>query len=38
MGGFLLGLGYGIWNEGLLAQTLLRFDQIPIAQFPRSTT
>jgi len=30
---FLLGLAYGIWNEGLLAQTLLRFEHVPIDRF-----
>lgn len=32
-GVFLLGLAYGIWNEGLLAQTLLRFEHVPINRF-----
>jgi hypothetical protein len=32
-GVFVLGLAYGIWNEGLLAQTLIRFDHIPINKF-----
>ena len=32
---FLLGLAYGIWNEGLLAQTLLRRQQVPMPQFDR---
>lgn len=30
---FLLGLAYGIVNEGLLAQTLVRFEHVPIDQF-----
>lgn len=34
-GVFLLGLAYGIWNEGLLAQTLLRRQQVPMPQFDR---
>ena len=34
-GVFLLGLAYGIWNEGLLAQTLIRFDHVPIDKFDR---
>ena len=34
-GVFLLGLAYGIWNEGLLAQTLIRFDHVPINRFDR---
>ena len=33
-GVFLLGLAYGIWNEGLLAQTLLHL-QVPMPQFDR---
>jgi hypothetical protein len=32
-GVFILGLAYGIWNEGLLAQTLLRFENVPINKF-----
>ena len=32
---FVLGLGYGILNEGLLAQTLIRFDNVPISNFDR---
>ncbi len=32
-GVFLLGLAYGFINEGLLAQTLIRFDNVPIAEF-----
>jgi hypothetical protein len=32
-GVFLLGLAYGILNEGLLAQTLLRFENVPINKF-----
>ena len=30
---FLLGLAYGIINEGFLAQTLLRFEHVPIDKF-----
>src|SRR5512135_1878497 len=32
-GVFLLGLAYGIWNEGLLAQTLIRAEHVPIDRF-----
>jgi hypothetical protein len=32
-GVFLLGLAYGIWNEGLLAQTLIRAKYVPIDKF-----
>jgi hypothetical protein len=32
-GVFVLGLAYGIWNEGLLARTLLRYQHVPIARF-----
>jgi MFS family permease len=32
-GVFLLGLAYGIVNEGLLAQTLLRSEHVPISNF-----
>jgi len=32
---FVLGLAYGILNEGLLAQTLVRFDDLPIREFDR---
>jgi hypothetical protein len=32
-GVFLLGLAYGIVNEGLLAQTLIRSDHVPISNF-----
>jgi hypothetical protein len=35
LGVFPLGLAYGIWNEGLLAQTLIRFEQLPIDKFDR---
>lgn len=34
-GVFILGLAYGIWNEGLLAQTLIRLDHVPINKFDR---
>jgi len=34
-GVFLLGLAYGIVNEGLLAQTLLRYEHVPIDRFDR---
>jgi hypothetical protein len=30
---FLLGLAYGIVNEGLLAQTLIRSEHVPISNF-----
>lgn len=30
---FLLGLAYGLWNEGLLAQTLIRAQHVPIDRF-----
>jgi branched-subunit amino acid transport protein len=30
---FLLGLAYGFLNEGLLAQTLIRFEHVPISNF-----
>ncbi len=33
LGVFVIGLAYGIWNEGLLAQTLLRFQHVPIGTF-----
>jgi hypothetical protein len=33
LGLFLLGLAYGIWNEGLLAQTLIRHEHVPMEQF-----
>lgn len=33
LGVVLLGLAYGILNEGLLAQTLLRVEQVPIRNF-----
>ena len=33
LGVFVLGLGYGVLNEGLLAQTLLRAEHVPIGQF-----
>lgn len=32
---FLWGLAYGILNEGLLAQTLIRFEHVPIDKFDR---
>ena len=32
-GVFVIGLAYGIWNEGLLAQTLMRFQHVPINKF-----
>jgi hypothetical protein len=32
-GVFALGLAYGIWNEGLLAQTLMRYEHVPIGNF-----
>lgn len=32
---FVLGLAYGIWNEGLLAQTLIRVEHVPIDTFDR---
>ncbi len=31
----LLGLTYGILNEGLVAQTLVRYDHVPIDRFDR---
>ena len=34
-GVFLLGLAYGILNEGLVAQTLVRYDHVPIVKFDR---
>ncbi len=30
---FLLGLAYGFLNEGLLAQTLIRYEHVPVANF-----
>jgi hypothetical protein len=33
LGLFLWGLAYGILNEGLLAQTLIRFEHVPIDKF-----
>jgi hypothetical protein len=33
VGVFLLGLAYGIVNEGLLAQTLMRYEHVPIDKF-----
>ena len=30
---FALGIAYGVWNEGLLAQTLMRYEHLPINQF-----
>jgi hypothetical protein len=30
---FTLGIAYGVWNEGLLAQTLMRYEHVPINQF-----
>ena len=35
LGVFVLGLAYGVVNEGLLAQTLLRYEHVPINQFDR---
>jgi hypothetical protein len=35
LGVFLWGLAYGILNEGLLAQTLIRFEHVPINKFDR---
>src|SRR5712692_8565093 len=32
-GVFLLGLAYGILNEGLLAQTLIRSEHVPVNRF-----
>jgi hypothetical protein len=34
-GVFTLGLAYGILNEGSLAQTLIRFDHVPVDRFDR---
>ncbi|MGH9688286.1 MAG: hypothetical protein ACRD5K_14475, partial [Candidatus Acidiferrales bacterium] len=33
VGVFLLGLAYGLFNEGLVAQTLIRYQHAPIANF-----
>jgi hypothetical protein len=30
---FLLGLAYGLLNEGLIAQTLIRYQHVPVANF-----
>lgn len=32
---FLLGLAYGLLNEGLIAQTLIRYERVPVANFDR---
>jgi hypothetical protein len=35
LGVFLLGLVYGLLNEGLVAQTLIRYEHVPMANFDR---
>src|SRR3974390_1926823 len=35
LGIFVLGLAYGVVNEGLLVQTLIRYEHVPINQFDR---
>lgn len=34
---FLLGLAYGLLNEGLVAQTLIRYGRVPVANFDHYT-